>query len=108
MILLNEINQIPVKDYSCMSEELEYVLVENTPENRKRIDLALALQFNWCIVDMRDKYSLTAGGHEILSEHSEDDTINVAGIIYDELPYELTERICWSRENGFVIEEVSE
>ena len=57
---------------------------------------------------MGDKYSLTAGGHEILSEHSDDDTINVAGIIYDELPYELTERICWSRENGFVIEEVSE
>ena len=108
MILLNEINQIPVKDYSCMSEELEYVLVENTPENRKKIELALAMQFNWCIVDMGDNYSLTAGGHEILSEHSEDDTINVAGIIFDELPHEVTERICWSRENGFVIEEVSE
>ena len=37
MILLNEINQIFVKDYSCVGEELEYVLVENTPEIGKRL-----------------------------------------------------------------------
>lgn len=104
MILLNEINQIPVKDYSCMNGELEYVLVENTPENRKKIDLALATQFNWAIVDLANPWHLTAGGSQVLSEHSEDDTINVAGIIYDELPHELTERICWSREDGFFLE----
>lgn len=108
MILLNEINQILVKDYSCVGEELEYVLVENTPENRKKIELALAMQFNWCIVDMGDKYSLTAGGHEILKEHSGDDYINVAGIIFDELPHEVIKKIQWSKGSGFVFEEVAE
>lgn len=101
MILLNEINQIEVVDYSVVENELEYILVENTPENRKKIDVALATQFNWCIIDLDDMYSITAGGNEILSEHSEGDKINVCGIIFDNLPNEITSKIGWSKDIGF-------
>lgn len=30
---LEKLNQIPVIDFSCSGEELEYVLIENTEEN---------------------------------------------------------------------------
>lgn len=105
MILLNEINQLKVIDYSVVENELEYVLVENIPENRKKIDLALAAHFNWAIISMEDFNMLTAGGNEIISEHTEDNTINVVGIIWDNLPEKITSKIGWSLATGFITSE---
>lgn len=34
---LNKLNDIEVCEYSCMGGELEYVLVENTDDNRKKL-----------------------------------------------------------------------
>ncbi len=37
MLNLNKLNSIPVTEYSCMGDELEYVFVENTDENRRTL-----------------------------------------------------------------------
>lgn len=103
MFLLNELNQIEVEEFSISGEELEYILVENTQENRKRIDLALATQFNWAIVSLSNLLDLTAGGRQVLKEHTEEDMIDIAGIVWNELPVEITDKIMWSKKTGFVL-----
>lgn len=97
MIVLNELNKLNVADYSVMGEELEYVLVEDVPENRKIIDLALATQFNWAIVDMGNPWHLTAGGGEIISKCSGEGYINLCEILIDELGLNVE----WSKSKGF-------
>ena len=98
MIIINELNKLTVTDFSVSGEELEYVLVDDTPENRKKIDLALATQYNWCIISMTDKHYLTAGGNEILSKCSVEGYINLCEIL-DELKLDTI----WSKSDGFVL-----
>ena len=81
MIIINELNKLTVTDFSVSGEELEYVLVDDTPENRKKIDLALATQYSWCIVSMSDKH-LTAGGNEILCKCSVFFVLRIPSRIY--------------------------
>lgn len=102
MIIINELNKLTVTDFSVSGEELEYVLVDDTPENRKKIDLALATQYNWCIVSMSDKH-LTAGGTEILSKCSEEGYINLCQILE-----ELNLYTIWSKSRGFVLMDKAE
>lgn len=97
MIIINELNKLTVTDFSVSGEELEYVLVDDTPENRKKIDLALATQYSWCIVSMSDKH-LTAGGTEILRKCSDEGYINLCEIL-DELKLDTM----WSKIGGFVL-----
>lgn len=98
MIIINELNKLIVMDFSVSGEELEYALVDDTPENRKKIDLAVATQYNWCIISMTDKHRLTAGGNEILSKCSTEGYINLCEIL-DELKLDTT----WSKCGGFVL-----
>ena len=97
MIIINELNKLTVTDFSVSGEELEYVLVDDTPENRKKIDLALATQYSWCIVSMSDKH-LTAGGNEILCKCSVEGYINLCQILE-----ELKLDTIWSKSGGFVL-----
>ncbi|MDW5524610.1 hypothetical protein R6Z02_12700 [Carnobacterium maltaromaticum] len=97
MIIINELNKLTVTDFSISGEELEYVLVDDTPENRKKIDLALATQYSWCIVSMSDKH-LTAGGNEILCKCSVEGYINLCQILE-----ELKLDTIWSKSGGFVL-----
>ncbi|MDW5522128.1 hypothetical protein R6Z02_00080 [Carnobacterium maltaromaticum] len=97
MIIINELNKLTVTDFSISGEELEYVLVDDTPENRKKIDLALATQYSWCIISMTDKHRLTTGGNEILSKCSAEGYINLCQILTDELGLEVG----WSKSGGF-------
>lgn len=104
MLILNEFNKLEVEEHSIMGEEIEYILVEDTPENRKAIDLALATHFSWAIVSLENVNNLTAGGHEVIQKHAEEGFINLAGIIWDELPEETTKAIYWSSKHGFSID----
>lgn len=98
MIIINELNKLIVMDFSVSGEELEYVLVDDTPENRKKIDLALATQYSWCIISMMDIHRLTAGGTEILSKCSAEGYINLCEIL-DELKLDTM----WCKSGGFIL-----
>lgn len=104
MLILNEFNKLKVEEHSIMGEEIEYILVEDTPENRKVVDLALATHFSWAIVSLENVNSLTAGGREVIQKHAEEGFINLAGIIWDELPEDTTKAIYWSSKHGFSID----
>lgn len=101
MLILNEFNKLEVEEHSIAEEEIEYILVEDTPENRKAIDLALATHFSWAIVSLENLNYLTAGGSEVIQKHTDGGFINLAGIIWDELPEETTRVIYWSSKHGF-------
>lgn len=101
MQLLKEFNKLAVRNYSVAGDEVEYILVDDTPENRKVIDLALASHFNWAIVSLVETYHLTAGGTEIIQNNSEGGFINLAGIIWEELPVNDNKDVVWHSKLGF-------
>ncbi|MBC9808735.1 hypothetical protein [Carnobacterium maltaromaticum] len=60
MMIINELNKLIVMDFSVSGEELEYVLVDDTPENRKKIDLALATQYSCVTNSSKNRYEALA------------------------------------------------
>ncbi len=100
-ILLNELNKLEVADYSTAGAEVEYVLTDDTAENRKQIDIALATQFSITIVNMQDSYSLTPFGFEIIRKHTEEGFIDLVGIIWECLENVNVDAVYWSVAKGF-------
>lgn len=49
-ILVNGLNDFQIEEYSSMGNELEYVLIDDTKENRDKLNKLACLVNNWTIV----------------------------------------------------------
>lgn len=93
MKLLDKVNLLAVEDYSAENDELEYVEVANTPENRELLISAL------------EESGLVSGDvSAIIDEYTGSHYIDVAGILFVETPNSFSKDLVWSTTRGFVKE----